>query len=67
MMKFHNKTYVKHTIVQTLLVAVQFLPPIQVALLLSSQCVTLGSRYQNIFKSFNEQQILGAYNIHDER
>ncbi|RDD34266.1 hypothetical protein Wcon_01662 [Wolbachia endosymbiont of Cylisticus convexus] len=27
----------------------------------------LGSRYKNICKLFNEQQILGAYNVHDER
>ena len=36
---------------------------------LSSQCVTLGSRYKNIYKLCNGQWILGAYvknNVRDE-
>ncbi|WP_341808080.1 iron-containing alcohol dehydrogenase [Wolbachia endosymbiont (group E) of Neria commutata] len=37
--------------------------------ILSSQCVTLGSRYKHICKLYNGQRILGTYiknNVHDE-
>ncbi|WP_375603730.1 hypothetical protein NOX90_04580 [Wolbachia endosymbiont of Anurida maritima] len=36
---------------------------------LSSQCVTLGSRYRSVCKSYNLQGILGTYvknNVYDE-
>ncbi|WP_338406432.1 hypothetical protein [Wolbachia endosymbiont (group A) of Longitarsus flavicornis] len=36
---------------------------------LSSQCVTLGSKYRHICKLYNGQRILGTYiknNVHDE-
>ncbi|WP_253302749.1 MULTISPECIES: hypothetical protein [unclassified Wolbachia] len=38
-----------------------FFSVISVFLFLSSQCVTLGSRYKNICKLCNGQQILEAY------
>ncbi len=42
---------------------------IPVALFLSSQCVTLGSRYKHICKLYNRKRTIGTYiknNVHDE-
>ncbi|MFP3032134.1 MAG: hypothetical protein ACEY3M_13755 [Wolbachia sp.] len=34
---------------------------LKVQQMVSSQCLTLGSRYKSIYKLCNRQQILGAY------